>query len=834
MRLNPNDFTEKALKALQDAQTFLASTQSNLMKPEHLLYSVVEQDDKYVNEIFDVEDLDSLLNDLDNAISEDIGMRYSGPVGGLYLSNNLARALEIAKKELRKLNQHKISLMGIVLGIFLEKNSMASKILNKYTNEKIIRKQLKKQIDENDEEDSSRQRDPLKKYTIDLTEEASKGKLTPVIGREKEIQRIIEILSRKTKNNPVLVGDAGVGKTAIIEGLAQKVVEEDAPYYLKDKKIFQLDMTGLIAGTKFRGEFEERLKSVLDRAKKLKDEAIIFIDELQMLMGAGATEGSTMDAANILKPSLARGEIKVIGATTMEEYRKYIEKDKAFARRFQPIDIGEPSVENAIQILEGLKDSYEKHHGVEITDGAVKAAVNLSHRYITDRFLPDKAIDLIDEASAKVKLKINTKPGEIREIEKKLLSLEDEINKLTIDKQYEEAARKKAEYFDVQKELEAAKKMAEQNKEKDNISEKVDEETIAYVVQQWTGIPVTKMLSDEREKLINLEDELHKRMVDQNEAVNIISETIRKSRAGLKDPRRPLGSFLFLGPTGVGKTELAKSIADYLFGDESALIRIDMSEYMEKYSVSRLIGAAPGYVGYEEGGQLTEKVRRKPYSVILLDEIEKAHPDIFNILLQIMDDGRLTDSQGRTVNFSNTIIIMTSNLGSELISKSKKTVGFIEENAENYKDIKEQVMSSVKKAFRPEFINRLDDTIVFKPLSMEDMKAIVDIMVGRLEERLIEKKLTIKVSDAAKKELAEKGFDPVFGARPLRRVIERDIETPLANKIIMAEIQENDEVLVELENNQLVVKKGKSKNKKKGTEDGSKAKVKETEDQKSE
>jgi ATP-dependent Clp protease ATP-binding subunit ClpC len=834
MRLNPNDFTEKALKALQDAQTFLASTQSNLMKPEHLLYSVVEQDDEYVNEIFDVEDLDSLLNDLDNAISEDIGMRYSGPVGGLYLSNNLARALEIAKKELRKLNQHKISLMGIVLGIFLEKNSMASKILNKYTNEKIIRKQLKKQIDENDEEDSSRQRDPLKKYTIDLTEEASKGKLTPVIGREKEIQRIIEILSRKTKNNPVLVGDAGVGKTAIIEGLAQKVVEEDAPYYLKDKKIFQLDMTGLIAGTKFRGEFEERLKSVLDRAKKLKDEAIIFIDELQMLMGAGATEGSTMDAANILKPSLARGEIKVIGATTMEEYRKYIEKDKAFARRFQPIDIGEPSVENAIQILEGLKDSYEKHHGVEITDGAVKAAVNLSHRYITDRFLPDKAIDLIDEASAKVKLKINTKPGEVREIEKKLLNLEDEINKLTIDKQYEEAARKKAEYFDVQKELEAAKKMAEQNKEKDNISEKVDEETIAYVVQQWTGIPVTKMLSDEREKLINLEDELHKRMVDQNEAVNIISETIRKSRAGLKDPRRPLGSFLFLGPTGVGKTELAKSIADYLFGDESALIRIDMSEYMEKYSVSRLIGAAPGYVGYEEGGQLTEKVRRKPYSVILLDEIEKAHPDIFNILLQIMDDGRLTDSQGRTVNFSNTIIIMTSNLGSELISKSKKTVGFIEENAENYKDIKEQVMSSVKKAFRPEFINRLDDTIVFKPLSMEDMKAIVDIMVGRLEERLIEKKLTIKVSDAAKKELAEKGFDPVFGARPLRRVIERDIETPLANKIIMAEIQENDEVLVELENNQLVVKKGKSKNKKKGTEDGSKAKVKETEDQKSE
>jgi ATP-dependent Clp protease ATP-binding subunit ClpC len=553
MRLNPNDFTEKALKALQDAQTMLASSGNNLMKPEHMLYSVIEQDDEYVNEIFEEEELDNILADLDNAISEDIGMRYAGPQGGLYLSNNLARALEIAKSELKKFNQYKISLMGIILGIFLEKNSMASKILNKFTNEKTIRKQLKKQIDEGADEAVSKEKDPLKRFTIDLTEEAKKGKLTPVIGRENEIQRIIEILSRKTKNNPVLVGDAGVGKTAIIEGLAQKVVEEDAPYYLKDKKILQLDMAGLIAGTKFRGEFEERLKSVIDKAKKLKDQAIIFIDELQMIMGAGATEGSTMDAANILKPSLARGEIKVIGATTLEEFRKYIEKDKAFARRFQPIDIGEPSVENAIKIMKGLKDSYEKHHGVEITDEAVKAAVNLSHRYITDRFLPDKAIDLIDEASAKVKLKINTKPGEVREIEKKLLNLEDEINKLTLDKHYEEAARKKAEYFDVQKELEAAKKLAAQNKEKDNINDKVDEETIAYVVQQWTGIPVTKMLSDEREKLINLENELHKRMVDQNEAVKVISETIRKSRAGLKDPRRPLGSFLFLGPTGACK-----------------------------------------------------------------------------------------------------------------------------------------------------------------------------------------------------------------------------------------------------------------------------------------
>ncbi len=810
MRLNPNDFTEKALKALQDSQTMLASSGNNLMKPEHMIYSVVQQDDEYVNNLFDPADLEKIFEELDKAISDDIGMNYSGPEGGLYLSNNLARGLEIAKSELKKENQQKISLLGIVLGIFLEKNSMASKILNKYTNEKTIRKQMKKQIKEVGDEAEGQEKDPLKRFTIDLTEEAKKDKLTPVIGRENEIQRIIEILSRKTKNNPVLVGDAGVGKTAIIEGLAQKVVEDDAPYYLKDKKILQLDMAGLIAGTKFRGEFEERLKSVIDRAKKLKDQAIIFIDELQMLMGAGATEGSTMDAANILKPSLARGDIKVIGATTMEEYRKYIEKDKAFARRFQPIDIGEPSVENAVKIMKGIKDSYEKHHGVEITDEAVKAAVNLSHRYITDRFLPDKAIDLIDEASAKVKLKINTKPDDVREIEKKLLNLEDEINKLTIDKHYEEAARKKAEYFDVQKELEAAKKLAAQNKEKDNISEKVDEETIAYVVQQWTGIPVTKMLSDEREKLINLEDEIHKRMVDQDEAVKVISETIRKSRAGLKDPRRPLGSFLFLGPTGVGKTELAKSIADYLFGDESALVRIDMSEYMEKYSISRLIGAAPGYVGYEEGGQLTEKVRRKPYSVILLDEIEKAHPDVFNILLQIMDDGRLTDSQGRTVNFSNTIIIMTSNLGSEQISKTKKSVGFIEEGVDNYKDMKAQVMASVKKSFRPEFINRLDDTVVFKPLSMEDMKSIVDIMIGRLEERLQEKRLSIKVSDEAKKELAEKGFDPVFGARPLRRVIEREIETPLANKIIMAEIQENDKVVVDFENNELVVKKGES------------------------
>ncbi|MDY6895422.1 MAG: AAA family ATPase, partial [Thermotogota bacterium] len=630
----------------------------------------------------------------------------------------------------------------------------------------------------------------------DLTKEAKKGKLTPVIGREKEINRMVEILSRKSKNNPVLVGDAGVGKTAVVEGLAQMIVEENPPSYLKNKKILQLDMAALLAGSKFRGEFEERLKSVIDTVKEKSDEIILFIDELHNIIGAGVAEGNAMDAANILKPALARGEIKVIGATTYEEYKKYIEKDKALARRFQPVYIQEPTPEQAIEILRGIKETYEKHHKVEILDEALIGAVKLSHRYINDRFLPDKAIDLIDEACARVKLRNSAKPEKIRELEKKMSKLEEEINKLTLEEKYEEASQKKAEYFDLQKELEQAQKAAK--RVQSEISNVVDEDIIASLVQEWTGIPVTRMVEDEKKRLANLENEIHTRLVDQEEAVNTVADHIKKARAGLKDPKKPVGSFLFLGPTGVGKTELARTLAEILFGTEDALVRIDMSEYMEKFNVSRLVGAAPGYVGYEQGGQLTEIIRRRPYSVVLFDEIEKAHPDVFNILLQILDDGRLTDSQGRTVNFSNTIIILTSNLGSEFLNKTKKSVGFVgETEEESYENTKNEIMSQVKMAFRPEFINRLDDIIVFKPLSISQIKRIVDIMISRLEERLKEKHISIQITEAAKDVIAKEGFDPVYGARPLRRVIERKIESPLANMIIEDNIKEGDTVIVD-------------------------------------
>lgn len=800
MRFNPNDFTEKSLKAIQEAQNTLAYSGGNILKPEHLLLSILNLNDEGVLKVFEGKDINLLKQRLEDAISREMGIYYSFPFAGqqgIYISNNLGTAFQIAKTEANKLGLNKIPLLALLLGILLEGSSYASKLLASFTTEGKIRELLNELVEMGDEELGEGTGDPLKKYTIDLTKEAKKGKLTPVIGREKEIRRVIEILSRKSKNNPVLVGDAGVGKTAVVEGLAQLIVNKNAPDYLKNKIILQLDMAALLAGTKFRGEFEERLKAVIDSVKKNSDQIILFIDELHNIIGAGVAEGTAMDAANILKPSLARGEIKIIGATTYDEYRKYIEKDKALARRFQPVYVQEPSVEDTIEILKGIKESYEKHHGVKILDEALIAAAKLSNRYITDRYLPDKAIDLIDEACARVKLRSSGKPEKILELERKISKLEDEINQLTIEEKYEEASKKKAEYFDVQKELENLKKIEKNLKgEMDNI---VDEDTISAIVQEWTGIPVTRMVEDEKRKLANLENEIHKRLVDQEEAVKIVAQHIKKARAGLKDPRRPIGSFLFLGPTGVGKTELAKSLAEILFGTEDALIRFDMSEYMEKFNVSRLIGAAPGYVGYEEGGQLTEAVRRRPFSVILLDEIEKAHPDVYNILLQILDDGRLTDSQGRTVNFSNTIIIMTSNIGSDKISKTKKSVGFIEDEnlEESYETIKQEVMSQVKTVFRSEFINRLDDIIVFKPLSVEHIKDIVNIMINRLEERLKEKKIRIQITESAKDVLAKEGFDPVYGARPLRRVIERKIESPLANMIIEDEISEGDLVIVD-------------------------------------
>ena len=799
MRFNPNDFTEKSLKAIQEAQNLLAYSGGNIMKPEHLLLAILNMNDPEVEKIFEGKDLNLLRNKLEEAISEEMGVYYSFPYSGagIYISNSLGNAINIAKSETIKLGMKKIPVIALVLGIMLEGNSYASKLLSAFTSERRVREVLQELMENGDEEVDAEGADPLKRFAIDLTKEAKKGKLLPVIGREKEIKRIIEILSRKQKNNPVLVGDAGVGKTAIVEGLAQLIVDESAPDYLKNKKILQLDMAALLAGTKFRGEFEERLKAVIDNVKKHKDEIILFIDELHNIIGAGVAEGNAMDAANILKPALARGEIKVIGATTYDEYVKYIEKDKALARRFQPIVVQEPTVEDSIEILKGIKESYEKHHGVEILDEAIEAAVKLSQRYITDRFLPDKAIDLIDEACARVKLRSSGKPEKVIELERKMQKLEEEINKLTLEEKYEEASKKKAEYFDLQKELEKTEKMAKSlQTESNNV---VDEDIIASIVQEWTGIPVARMVEDEKKKLANLESEIHKRLVDQDEAVKTIAEHIRKARAGLKDPRKPVGSFLFLGPTGVGKTELAKTLAEILFGTEDALIRIDMSEYMEKFNVSRLIGAAPGYVGYEEGGQLTEAVRRRPYSVVLFDEIEKAHPDVFNMLLQVLDDGRLTDSQGRTVNFSNTVIIMTSNIGSEQINKSKRNLGFIGEESEeqNYENIKNEVMAQVRNVFRPEFINRLDDIIVFKPLNVEHIKEIINIMINKLQERLKEKNIKIQITEAAKDVIAKEGFDQVYGARPLARVIERKIESPLANMIIEDTIGEGDTVIVD-------------------------------------
>jgi len=628
----------------------------------------------------------------------------------------------------------------------------------------------------------------LNLYATDLTKMAKEGKIGPIIGRDKEVERVIEILMRKTKNNPILIGDPGVGKTAIVEGLAQRIVEGKVPEQLKNFRILMLDLGRMLAGTKYRGEFEERLKSFLDELMKQKENAILFIDEIHTLVGAGAAEGA-IDASNMMKPALARGDIRVIGATTVDEYRKHIEKDKALARRFQPVLVKEPSIEETIEILKGLKKTYEDHHKVKIDEEAIEAAAKLSSRYITDRFLPDKAIDLIDEAAARVKM-ASTKQGKdekkIREMEKKMKELEEKIDEYTVKSMYKEAAELKKELF----------KLKSEHDSLTSGKPTVTAEKIAEIVESWTGVPVSKMLESEKERLLKLEEIIHERLVDQEEAVSVVADAIRKARAGIKDPNRPVGTFLFLGPTGVGKTELAKTLAEVLFGTESALIRIDMTEYMEKHSVSRLIGAPPGYVGYEEGGQLTEAVRRRPYSVILMDEIEKAHPDVFNVLLQIMDDGRLTDSKGNVVDFRNTIIIMTSNIASDLILEYVR-------QGKRFEALEERVREELKRYFRPEFINRLDHVIVFKPLTKEHMKQIVEIMIKKLGSRLKDKKIELVITEQAKEYLAERGHDPIFGARPLRRLIEREIETPLAKLIIAGEVKEGQTVRVDYRGGEL-------------------------------
>lgn len=813
--MNPKNFTEKALEIIENARAIANGYGTNVVTPEHVTLAILDSDDEYVKRLFETINVEAIRENIEREIEENVQYSFGGVRDNrIYISPTLERIFEIAKSEAKKTKHKLITTLHLLLAIMQEGTSYSAKLFSKYgltTTE--IYEELKniKVTKEGSEENVQ---DVLEQFTIDLTKMAEEKKLMPVIGRDLEIQRTIEILSRKTKNNPVLVGDPGVGKTAIVEGLAQRIITGAVPDALIDKKILQLDMGRLLAGAKYRGEFEERLKNVIDEVKKQGDKIILFIDELHTIIGAGKAEGNSMDAANMLKPDLARGELRVIGATTLDEYRQYIEKDKALARRFQPVQVDEPSEEDAIQILRGLKETFEKHHNVKIDDNAVIAAVKLSHRYITDRFLPDKAIDLIDEASAKARLEKSSKLSNIKKLEYEAKELEEEINDLTVKGQYEEAALKKKKLFELEKQIEEMKKQYEAEKDKEEEDVIVDEDKIAEVIEKWTGIPAKKMLEEEREKLLNLEKEIHRRVVGQEEAIIKLAQHIRKARAGLKDPSRPIGSFLFLGPTGVGKTEVAKSLAEVLFDTEEALIRIDMSEYMEKHAVSRLIGSPPGYVGYEQGGQLTEAVRRKPYSVILIDEIEKAHPDVFNILLQVLDDGRLTDGKGNTVDFRNTIIIMTSNIGSEsILSKleNRGKLGFIseEERITEEGDLEKIVREDLKKYFRPEFLNRLDEVIVFKPLTVEQVKEIVGIMMRRLEERLKEKDLELMITEDAKEYLAKKGYDRIFGARPLRRVIEREVEMELANKIIAGEIPPKSKVIIDLEGEKLSIRVGK-------------------------
>ena len=734
----------------------------------------------------------------------------------IILTPRVKRILELARMIAQEMGDYYVDTEHILLGIIEEGEGMAIKILEELgVDPEKLREELYVLIEEkkfgsgrNKRESSQRKtKTPtLDQFSRDLTHLASNDKLDPVIGREKEIQRVIEILCRRTKNNPVLIGDPGVGKTAIVEGLAQKIVKGEIPDLLKNKRIVALDLSSLVAGTKYRGEFEERMKRVLNEIKRAKGEIILFLDELHTLVGAGSAEGA-IDASNILKPALARGELQCIGATTLKDYRKYIERDSALERRFQPIIVEEPSFDDTIKILKGLRPKYEAHHKVKIPDETLIEAVKLSTRYITSRFLPDKAIDLIDEASSKVRLRSSVTPPDIVELEEKVKDIKDKKIKAIQSQRFEEAAKLR----DKEQKLRALieEKREKWKKEREEKFPVVKAEDVAEVVSTWTGIPVTRIMVKEREKILHLEEELHKRIVDQEEAIQAISKAIRRAKAGLKDPDKPIGSFLFLGPTGVGKTELARALAEILFGSEDSLVRLDMSEYMEKFSVSRLIGSPPGYVGYDEGGQLTEAVRRRPYSIILFDEIEKAHPEVFNILLQILDSGRLTDSQGHIVDFRNTIIILTSNIGTNF--ESMKKFGFIKEDDENYTELKNRVFSDLKKTFKPELLNRIDEVIVFKPLTKEEVKEILEIMMKRVRKELDEKNITLELTESAKDFLVEKGFDKKFGARPLWRTILRELENPLSEKLLEGVFQEGDTILVDREGEGLTFKKVEKK-----------------------
>ncbi|MBP2071934.1 ATP-dependent Clp protease ATP-binding subunit [Thermoanaerobacterium butyriciformans] len=794
-------FSEKAQKVLYQAQEEARSLYHNYVGTEHILLGLIKEEDGIASRV--LKNLGVTYDDIREKVETLIGMgNVPGDVVGY--TPRAKRVLELSFAEARRFNTNYIGTEHILLGLIREGEGVAVRILMELgVDFNRVREEIVKMVSEepsgaaNKAQRAKNTNTPnLNQFGRDLTELAREGKLDPVIGREKEIERVIQILSRRTKNNPCLIGEPGVGKTAIAEGLAEAIESGTIPEILKGKRVVTLDMASMVAGTKYRGEFEDRLKNVLNEVIKAGN-VILFIDELHTIIGAGAAEGA-IDASNILKPALARGEIQVIGATTIDEYRKYIEKDPALERRFQPIMVEEPSVEETIEILKGLRDKYEAHHRVKITDEAIEAAAKLSHRYITDRYLPDKAIDLIDEAASRVRLKTVTAPPEIKELEDKLNMLNKDKEEAIRTQEYEKAAKIRDEEQKIKEQLENLKSKWQQNSLVKDKS--VGAEEISQIVSLWTGIPTQKLAQEESERLLHLEEILHKRVIGQDEAVDAVARAIRRARVGLKDPRRPIGSFIFLGPTGVGKTELSKALAEAMFGDESAIVRIDMSEYMEKFSVSRLIGSPPGYVGYEEGGELTEKIRRKPYSVILFDEIEKAHPDVFNILLQILDDGRLTDSKGRTVDFKNTLIIMTSNVGAQLIKK-QTTLGFMpegEENKASYEKMKENILDELKKSFRPEFLNRIDDIIVFRQLTQDDIRKITDLMIADLNKRLKDNNISLEFTDDAKEELLKEGYDVTYGARPLRRAIQKVVESELSELMLKGEVKSGDKILVKL------------------------------------